>query len=139
MNRLALLLIAIASITTACSQGNVFSLGVGDCFNDPDVLSEVSDVEMVDCGESHDNEVYATYAIPGSDFPGQAAVQSDAADGCIAAFDVYVGSDYYTSSLEINALTPTSESWGQGDHEVVCFLFDLNGAPLTTSARGTGI
>ena len=85
------------------------------------------------------NEVYATYDIPGSDFPGQNAVQANAGDGCLAAFDAYVGIDYFDSTLEISALTPTSDSWGQGDREVVCFLFDLNGAKLTTSARGTGI
>lgn len=138
MKRFAVLLIMMAALATAC-QGNVFSLSEGDCFNDPDNLSDVSDVEIVDCGGSHDNEVYATYDMPDGDFPGRSAVQNDAAENCVATFDPYVGIDFLTSSLDISALTPTDESWNQGDREVVCFLFDLNGAQLTTSARGTGI
>lgn len=139
MKRLAALLILIAALATSCQAGNVFSLSPGDCFNDPSATDEVSDVEIVDCTEPHDNEVYSTFDIPGSDFPGVASVQSSAADGCTDAFDAYVGRDYFSSSLEISALTPTDQSWDQGDREVVCFLFDLNGARLTTSVKGTGI
>jgi hypothetical protein len=138
MKRLAVLLITIAALATAC-QGNVFSLSVGDCFNDPDDLAEVSDVEIVDCGGSHDNEVYASYEMSDGDFPGRTAVQNDAGENCVAEFDPYVGTDYLSSSLDISALTPTDQSWDQGDREVVCFLFDLNGAQLTTSTKGTGI
>lgn len=138
MKRLITLLIALILFASAC-EGNVFSLTVGDCFNDPDTLSEVSDVEMVECSEPHDNEVYATYDIAGSDFPGQDAVQADAAEGCVDRFEAYVGRDFMSSSLNVSALTPTDQSWGQGDREVVCFLFDLNFSQLTTSAKGTGI
>ena len=138
MKRFVVLLISLAAFSTAC-QGNVFSLGVGDCFNDPDAIEEVSDVEMVGCGEAHDNEVFASYEIPGSDFPGQAAVQADAADGCLSRFEPYVGTDYLDSSLDVSFLTPSDASWDQGDHEVVCFLYDLNGTKLTTSVKGTGI
>ena len=138
MKRLIALVLSLAVVATAC-QGNVFSLSVGDCFNDPDVSDEVSDVEMVDCGETHDNEVYATYDIPGSTFPGQAAVQENAADGCLDRFQPYVGAEYLDSSLDISFLTPSDSSWDQNDREVVCFLYDFAGGTLTTSARGTGI
>lgn len=140
MRRLVILLLAIAGLTTGClGGGNVFSLSAGDCFNDPDTFGEVSDVELVDCGDPHDNEVYALFDIAADDYPGDAAVQDEAAEGCLAAFEGYVGRDYQSSSLDISALTPTSESWDQGDKEVVCFLFDLNFEPLPASARNSGI
>lgn len=140
MKRLIALLLSLAFVATACTQGNVFSLTVGDCFNDPDATDEVSSVEMVDCGEPHDNEVFATYDIPGSDFPGQAAVQENAADGCLSRFEPFVGAEYLDSSLDVSFLTPSADSWDQADdREVVCFLYDFTGNKLTTSARGTGI
>ena len=93
MKRLLALLITLAVAATAC-EGNVFSLSVGDCFNDPDAFTEVSDVEIVECGEPHDNEVYAVYDIPGDQFPGRTAVQDNAGENCVARFDAYVGREF---------------------------------------------
>ena len=138
MKRFAVLLIALVTFATAC-QGNVFSLSVGDCFNDPDSGDEVANVEMVECGESHDNEVFAAFDIPGDIFPGQAAAQQDADRGCSDRFEPYVGTDYLDSSLLFSFLTPSDASWDQGDREVLCFLYDINGGALTTSVKGTGL
>ena len=138
MKRIAALLISLAVLATAC-QGNVFSLTVGDCFNDPDNLAEVSDVEIVACTETHDNEVYAAYEIPGETFPGRTGVQTDASENCLARFDPYVGRDYQSSKFEISALTPTDQSWDQGDHEVVCFLFAFDGSKLNAAAKDSGL
>ena len=42
----------IATIAlAACGEGNVFSLEVGDCFQDPGAEDEISNVEIVDCAE----------------------------------------------------------------------------------------
>ena len=139
MKRLIVLLISLALAATACSQGNVFSLAVGDCFNNSTTSGEISSVEMVDCAESHDNEVYATFEVPGSTYPGQTAVQLDADNGCYDRFEGYVDRDYESSAFGFSHLTPTSASWDQGDREVVCILFDFTGGKLTTSAKGTGL
>lgn len=137
MKRFIPLLLALALAATAC-QGNVFSLSAGTCFNDPDG-TEVSDVEIVDCTEPHDNEVYATFDIPGSEFPGQFAVQTDAQEGCIDRFETYVGSDYWVSALDVSSLSPTSGSWDNGDREVICFLYDLEGAKLNATMKNSGV
>lgn len=139
MKRLAVLLLAISMLGAACQKGNVFTLEPGQCFNDPGVQDEVSDVEIVDCAESHDNEVYHTFDISASSFPGESVVLDQAFDGCLGAFDAYVGIDFNSSALDVSALTPTSASWAQGDREVVCYLFDFYGERLVTSTRGTGI
>lgn len=138
MKRLVVLCIALAAFATAC-QGNVFSLSDGDCFNDPADFKEVSDVEMVDCDESHDKEVFATYEIPGSTFPGVAALQDDADDNCIARFKPYVGADYMDSSLNVSYFYPSDASWEQGDREIICVLYDLSYNKLTASVKGTGV
>lgn len=139
MKRLAIMMFTLAGlvgVTTAC-QGNVFSLEVGQCFNDPDAFTEVSDVEVVDCGEPHDNEVYHLFDLPDGDFPGATTVQQLANEGCLGAFEGYVGTTYDISLWEVGLLQPTSETWDQGDQEVVCFLFDLNGEQLAGSARNS--
>jgi hypothetical protein len=138
MKRFTVLLVSLAALATACS-GNVFSMSAGDCFNDPNNTEVVSDVEIVDCGETHDNEVYDTFDLADSTFPGQVAVEDKAANGCLSRFEPYVGADYLDSSLEISFLTPSDGSWDDGDREVVCFLYDGTGGTLATSAKGTGI
>jgi hypothetical protein len=138
MKRVAVLLISIAGLTIGCG-GNVFSLEVGQCFNDPESFVEVSDVSVVDCGESHDNEVYHLFDLTGDDFPGETQAQDLASAGCLDAFAPYVGLDYESSSLAIGYLAPSEQSWKGDDREVVCFLYDLAGAKLAGTMRNAAI
>ncbi len=135
--------LGIAAVTlvlvAACGEGNVFSLDVGQCFEDPGAASEVSDVKTVDCETPHDLEVYALFDIEGDDFPGESAVEESAVQGCYLRFSDYVGRDYETSMLDFSWLVPTSQSWGQGDREVVCTLYDLGEQPLTGSMKDSGV
>lgn len=129
----------LAAILLASCSGNVFSLKVGDCFNDPsDFQSDIANVDKVDCEESHDNEVFALFDIEEDSFPGLASLNRTAEDGCSVAFFPYVGRSHRTSALEIWWLTPSSQSWGSGDREVVCALYDATLAPLTGSMKDSG-
>lgn len=132
----ALLVLALA--TTACSN-NVFDLEVGQCFNDPDSFDEVANVEIVDCTEPHDNEVFHLFDIADGSFPGDTGVSESAVEGCLAQFDGYVGLDYASSVLDIRYLVPTSETWSDGDREVVCILYHLNNEKLTGSMQGSAV
>lgn len=131
-------------VVMGCSEGNVFSLEPGTCFDDVTELTsegggEVSDVPVVDCGEPHDNEVFATFDLEGDDFPGQDAVVSQADAGCVDRFEAYVGRDYPSSRFVSSHLVPTQQTWeDQGDREVVCFLYDIDLARLEGSAEGSG-
>lgn len=131
------LLLALALLAAACS-GNVFDLEVGQCFNDPDSFDEVANVDIVDCEEPHDNEVYHLFDLADGSYPGLDAVESDAVDGCLAAFEPFVGRDYQTSELDIRYLYPTPDTWDDGDREIVCALFDLSGAQMTGTERNSG-
>lgn len=123
----------------ACSTpGNVFSLDVGDCFDDPDDASEaVADLPLVACDEPHDNEVYAVIELPDEAFPGDEAILERAETDCLGAFEPYVGTAYGDSTLFATWLVPTEASWSDGDREVVCVLFDREGQ-LEASMRGAG-
>ena len=128
----------IPFLVTACGT-SVFDLEVGQCFDDPDSFEAVADVDIVSCDQAHDNEVYAIEQISGGgNWPGQDLVADAADEACLAAFEAYVGIDYLSSSFEIGWLAPTSDSWADGDREVVCFLFDPTLEPITGSVEDSG-
>jgi len=129
---------AFVVIAAACG-GNVFDLEVGQCFDDPNSFDEVSDVPIVECVEPHDNEIYEVFDLPDGDYPGIDSVEETSQQACLASFEVFVGSDYATSALDIGYLYPTSETWRSGDREVVCMVYDLSGSKLTSTVRGSGL
>lgn len=119
--------------------GNVFDLAVGDCFDDTTGEEEISDVPVVDCAEPHDNEVFHVFDVADGDFPGEDALVQSAEEGCLPAFESYVGRDYATSRLDIFPITPTATSWSSGDREVICALYDVELVKLEGSMRDSGV
>lgn len=141
---LLLLTVVLALSTGGCSvmellggDGNVFELGVGDCFNDDGSDGQVSDVPIVDCSEPHDNEVFHTFEVADGEYPGDDALQTQAEEQCIPAFEEYVGIEYASSRLDVFPITPTEGSWSEGDREVICALYDLELAELEGSMQGS--
>lgn len=116
------------------SQADVFALRVGDCMNtvDEDVVSEVP---VVPCGESHDDEVYFDFTLDDGDFPGDDAVLEASDTGCLAEFEPFVGLAYDSSTLDFYAYRPTEESWAAGDRVVSCVIWDPAGQ-VTGSLAG---
>lgn len=138
---LPLLLVAVL-LVNGCGlleRGNVFELEVGDCFGETDADGgRISDVPMVDCSEPHDREVFHTFTVADGEFPGEDALMAQAEDLCIPVFEEYVGTAYGTSRLGIQPIMPTQDSWDDGDREVVCALYDLQGVQLEGSMQGSG-
>lgn len=137
MSRLALLVMAIGLIASACS-GTVLELEVGTCFDDPETFVEVEDVPIVDCEDPHDNEVIANHDLTGSDYPGQEQTENRASQICYDSFADYVGIAYEESIYDIGWFFPTSESWAAGDREVICFGYHVDFEKITGSINGIG-
>jgi len=135
MKKLLLVAAAALVVSVACGSGNVFELKVGECFDDAQGVDVVSDVEMVDCDEPHDNEVYALFDMADGDFPGMSVVEDAALEGCFDAFEPYVGIDYLSSVLDFSWLSPTPDSWDQDDREIVCVAYDLDQKKLTGTVK----
>lgn len=135
-------LLAITSLVlavAACGDDgtSVFDLGVGDCFDDdPNAGDAVAEVPTVDCTQPHDNEIYYEFSMTDAAFPGREATTQTAAERCIAEFEGFVGKSYAESDLDIFPITPTAESWEQGDRVVYCVLYALDLSKLTGSMRG---
>lgn len=141
--RKLLIVLAVAMLGVACTSGAVSSLEVGDCFDDEESqvlgeVSEVSSVPIVDCGEPHDNEVFALYEEADGAFPGTDAMIELGYQGCIQRFDAFVGIEYLESELDVFAIVPTDEGWERGDREIVCALYELSLAKMTGTQRGVG-
>ena len=143
--RLAVVVLSllIVAIVVACTGGkSVDSLSVGDCFDDPSSYdTEIEEVDAVDCGDPHDNEVYAVVHHPegsGAAYPGRGFLERYADGLCYAEFEAYVGRDYGTSRLDYSYFYPVRDGWEAGDREVLCFLYDYDLAKLSGSMKGSG-
>jgi hypothetical protein len=137
---LGLTALAFAVGVTGCSVGpdrdesgaitetgklDAFSIKVGDCLDDPvgdGEEGEFDSITAVPCDQAHDMEAFSLFDLPSGSFPGDEAVASQAADGCVGDFEDYVGESYTESVYELNWFAPTVESWEQGDQEIVCII-----------------
>jgi hypothetical protein len=106
---------------------DVFTISVGDCLNDSGLDDQVSEVPVVDCDQPHDSEAYASVTLPDGDFPGNESVQAQAVTQCTSEFAPFIGIDYDQSDLDFAYYYPTSDSWDQGDREVLCLVMDPAG------------
>lgn len=122
---------------TEGSNIDVFSLKVGDCM----MASEsglIEDVDVVPCGEAHDEEVYYEIKMDDGDFDSTAV--DDASQECIGdAFTSFIGVAYDSSSLEVYPITPTQDTWDQlNDRIIQCVVYNPAGQ-TTGSLSGTGL
>lgn len=104
---------------------DVFTIAVGDCFNDLPASEQVTSVGVLDCGAPHDYEVYSEATVTDAEaFPGDEAVGAEADAACLAAFETFVGIPWDSSALDFSYVVPTAESWDTGDRLVSCLVFD---------------
>ena len=128
---------------TGAGDLSVQDLRVGDCFDltsgDTTDGGEVSDVRAIPCAEPHVYEVYVVAEYPAGELPSDIDEPYTAweEDQCVRGFDTYIGISYDESTWYFSTLTPTEESWDQGDHAISCFLHNLSETPVTGSAQGT--
>lgn len=101
-------------------------LEVGDCiplveYGDEDMIFELP---VVPCEQPHTDEVYLIFDVEDGEFPGDDALGVVASDGCLEAFEAYVGVPYEVSELDYYYYQPTKSSWARAsDRTVQCILF----------------
>ena len=130
---------ASGEVTSGGDVG-VFRLQVGDCIAESgaDADTVIDSLPVVPCDEPHQLEVYHAFDLAEGDYPGDAEVFEQAAEGCLAAFRGFVGLDFSESVYDVNPIRPTAESWAQiDDREVLCALFEGDGVIRTGSAEGS--
>lgn len=139
----------------ACGEGDesVFNAEVGECVESiSDLAGTVSELPETECNEDHEGEVFFLVEHEGGDdeFPGTSEVESEAREICEGEeFEDYTGVTFEETAIGVVLITPTEESWSEGDRESICVLtigedvdvsFEDNGEdfPLGGAAGGDG-
>ena len=107
----------------------VFSLKTGQCI-DPNGQTAT----IVSCSAPHDAEVFATFELPGSKWPGTAAVGTAASSGCSTRLSGYLNPQLAVS-LKSTYIYPDSVAWQAGTRTVICEVRATKGQ-LTGSVAG---
>lgn len=113
----------------------------GQCFNVPAGAEEgyVEEINIVSCAGPHDSEVYGSFRLEHSTFPGQGTIEDLADERCATLLgDYVVDADALAENVVSDYMSPTQESWNVGDREVTCVFVDENGGKLTSSLRDAG-
>jgi hypothetical protein len=109
----------------------VFKLRPGECINSgPNGLS----VTALSCGTPHDAEVFATFTLPASAWPGNTVVQQNAGNGCASRLSSYLKPALAGAGLAQAYVYPNQAAWQAGERTVVCEVSSSTGK-LTGSVR----
>ena len=112
----------------------VFSLRAGDCLNSS---QNGLSVTILSCATPHEAEVFATFSLTGSSWPGDAAAQQQASSGCANRIAGYLNPQLLNAGLTQQYVYPNQDAWKAGVRTVVCEVSSASG-PLTGSVRNSG-
>jgi hypothetical protein len=103
---------------------------------DEQLPAEVETLPIIDCALSHTHEIYSTIDYPDDVFPGIEALDDFAEVKCLEAFEPFVGTSPFDSTLSYSWLVPMLQGWNdEEDREVLCVLMDRDGTPLVGTMR----
>jgi hypothetical protein len=110
----------------------VFSLRPGECLNAGS--NGISGLRVLSCSQAHDAEVFATFRVAGSRYPGATALQQQARQGCASRLSGYLNPQLPAASLAQSFVYPDEGAWSAGERTVVCTVRSTSG-PLVGSVR----
>ncbi|HLN65955.1 MAG TPA: septum formation family protein [Streptosporangiaceae bacterium] len=112
----------------------VFGLRAGDCLNSS---QNGLSVTILSCATPHEAEVFATFGLTGSGWPGEATIQQQASNGCGERMAGYLNPELLDAGLTEQYVYPDQKAWQAGVRTVVCEVSSSTG-PLTGSVRDGG-
>ena len=116
-------------VTIKYHESAVFKLQEGDCVN----MLNGQVVTVLPCSTPHEAEVFATFTLPASAWPGTAAVRQRASSGCESRLTGYINPQL-AISLAQSYVFPNKVAWTAGTRTVICEVRAASGQ-LTTSVR----
>lgn len=119
-------------VTVKYKESAVFKLHSGDCVSTPNGQH----VSVLPCSVPHQAEVFATFALPASAWPGTATVRAEASSGCASRLTGYLNPQL-AISLAQSYVFPDRVAWTAGTRTVICEVQATSGL-LTGSVRGAG-
>lgn len=126
---------------TAAGNVDAFALHLGDCLISSQLEDTFNEVPGVPCSQAHDSEVVYIFDMPDGAFSDD-DIKAAASDTCPDQVASYVGPNYATvtaGGLDWDYFSPSQDSWTQGDREVDCVVYTIDGQnDLTSSLKGLG-
>jgi hypothetical protein len=119
--------------TVEYRRAAVFSLQVGECIN---LMPNGNVVDVLPCARSHDAEVFGTFHLSETAWPGAAAVRQAASSGCASRLSGYVNPQLSGADLAQSYVYPGAQAWQAGERRVICEVRATSGT-LTGSVRGS--
>lgn len=122
-------------------SGDVNSLVIGDCIDEPSSATSITDVQHQPCTDPHDGEVFALITYPGDSsapYPGASAFDDAVTQQCLPAVATYTGrslTEVDAAGLSYAYFYPTTNSWSNGDRGVTCYIAKADGSKLVGSLR----
>lgn len=136
---LAVGIIGITAVTTATRSSStgqvtrqgqlpIYSLKVGDCFDNPTTATNVHSVTATLCAQPHNAQVYSEFLLKGSNFsyPGLSKVIRLAQDGCNDRIGT-IDKAKTNNSMTVHIIFPPEAAWISGRRTVTCLVFDQAG------------
>jgi putative regulator of septum formation len=117
-------------VTVKYREWAVFKLRMGDCVNAPNGRL----VAVLPCSAPHEAEVFATFTLPDSRWPGTPKVRAEASSGCASRLTGYLNPQL-AISLSQSYVFPDAVAWRAGTRTVICEVRATSGQ-LTGSVRG---
>ena len=109
-------------------ESALFSLKTGECFN-----PQGQSYSLISCDSPHQAEVFATFTLSGTNYPGATAIATQASDGCTSRLTAYVNPQL-ALSLTSTYVYPDTVAWQAGTRTVICEVRASSGT-LTGSVR----
>jgi hypothetical protein len=123
-----------AQAATHPLRATVFGLQPGQCFNS--LPNGIAGAHAVPCAQPHDGEIYGAFLVAGNDWPGSAALGSQARLGCQDRVASYLNPQLATNDLAEFYAYPNQGAWAAGEHSVICEIRGTQGR-LTGSVRAS--
>jgi hypothetical protein len=117
-------------VKTIYHEEAVFRLRPGECIDIPNGGQPT----VVSCTAPHDAEVFGAFTLPGSAWPGTAAVRQEAGAGCGTRLTAYLNPQL-AISLAQTYVYPNQVDWTAGTRTVICEVRAVSGQ-LSQSVRG---
>jgi hypothetical protein len=111
----------------------VFELRPGQCVNTG--ANGIAD-KVLSCATPHDAEVFATFRLTGSSWPGEGTVQQDAGNGCASRFSSYLNPRLAAAALTQEYVYPNRSAWLAGVRTVICEVRSSSGQLTGSVGQG---
>jgi hypothetical protein len=106
-------------------------LSKGDCID----LSPSGSIDRKACSSAHDGEVFLTFDLTGSTYPGESSITNTTESKCTPAMTTALGGRSDASEFTFTYTFPKQPGWDTGRRKVTCIARYESGQKLTKPLR----